>query len=189
MIAATALADCSAACSKATCNTTKCGAANPYACIAGPAAGGCANSPNSWNNPGVCTACCDVLACTAPFTCTAPCTKAQCAAAFPRCPSAAPYQCTSGPSLHGCSNNVSFWPTIDTCTGCCDDRTCEFKCEPCTAAQCDATSCTDRAPYACLSGADNGACSSAADYWWTQSGCQSCCDASACPRSKHMRVN
>ncbi|CUG24401.1 Hypothetical protein, putative [Bodo saltans] len=167
-------------CDQANCNAAPCTSLAPYYCAAGRSAGGCGASADSWNNTALCTSCCDTSACSSTrFTCGA-CSTSFCESAE-RCSILAPYMCTNGSSKWGCATTGSFWPNQHMCDSCCDVKTCEKKCQACTAAQCQSNPCSSADPFVCTAGPLKNGCSNVSTYFPEQSQCFSCCDATACP--------
>lgn len=119
-----------------------------------------------------------------PFLCNESCGPVMCHEVN-RCPVTAPYMCTAGDGLNGCSNVSTFWPLSPHCNSCCDVTACEVPClANCTPAQCDQMNCNPvLTPYYCFAGPSEGGCSAEASYFPQQATCDGCCDVQSCPSS------
>ena len=119
------------ACSFVECEMGGCDAdLAPYLCLDedGPLMG-C--SAVSWE-PAACAASCDMSACAdaAPPKGTKTCAGKVCSddvcESYQKCGSAAPYQCTEGSAVPGCSSDEFGWALADAvlCGDCCDTSSC-----------------------------------------------------------------
>jgi hypothetical protein len=169
-------------CDQTVCASQSCGSAVPYYCEAGTSTGGCAPSPASWNNSLMCSSCCDTSSCYPTFSCGS-CSVADCETTR-RCSFSLPYMCTGGSSAFGCATMADFWPQQQTCSSCCNVKSCIKSCPPCTAAQCAIDPCTSAVPYFCAAGPLQGGCSASASYFGDAAQCYECCDSSSCTTKK-----
>lgn len=104
-----------------------CGFKRRYACVDGPANGGCSAEPSYWPDAtleGTCGRCCDLSTCKATMQCTV-CTDAECLQ-IGNCPKMKPYACTTGAAAKGCGSEA-FWQEAEyegSCEACCDTSYC-----------------------------------------------------------------
>jgi hypothetical protein len=184
-------------CNASTCALEPCTKTDPYYCTRGNSAGGCAPSKDSWNNPKLCTACCDLSHCPTPrpppvptpaptIRCHKTCSRETCDK-HP-CTKAEPYVCEKGKSAGGCAAHASYWNNSLMCDECCDVNTCPtrppsppLKCGRCSSAECAKKPCSKADPYVCTKGKSAGGCAPNSTSWSNAALCDACCDINSCP--------
>jgi hypothetical protein len=114
----------------------------------------------------------------------------------------APFLCTVGNAIGGCSSLASDWVDNPVCTKSCDLRSCDSHaviddettlprhCDECNDKQCAFLaeqffqSCGNDAPYVCLKGANLYGCSKSPFTWAVavETTCGECCDKRSCDK-------
>ena len=181
-------------CTPEQCARTECTiGTNPYACLAGEAAGGCGPNNSSWRDPGICSECCKVDTCI--LHCTS-CSNQECAKYT--CPDTEPYACTQGKAAGGCGSAAS-WANTPLCKKCCSTAFCPKPteptsvpryCPPCPKEVCARRPlpCPSNLPGVCLEGGSKGGCSTAQGFS-NSSSCSSCCDSTNCYSNPSYNCN
>lgn len=159
------------------CYSKRCPLDTPYLCLrSGPDYGKCSKWKSEWALKYDSWAACDVRRC----PCTEYCTAEQCKIADPSsCSMSNKFLCSTGKRASKCAEWV--WPEPESCSTCCDYRTCLNSCKrKCTPDECKET-CPKSFPYMCQKGTNFGVCVSDPYYWPTNPArCSTCCDTSLC---------
>eukprot|EP01084_Bolivina_argentea_P137266 241750_1 len=184
--------DCTTPCTHTQCKSTTCVTADPYACVAGSAKGGCAINAGWFSNTSSCTSCCDISGCA--ITCP-PCSASECEASV--CTSKDPYVCTEGQDKKGCAPSANDWKINPGCSKCCDLASCptppptpkptpvpavKLSCKKSCGDLCkNAKTCGVSTPYMCTAGNASFGCLK--NDAWFEPACTDCCDVSMCPQT------